>query len=179
MKLPFVWELKDKQITSHIVGSPHGIQIDFRKYVPDLFSYLNEKGCVLVEELKGFGELDALTEIVAKERGMQLAGLATEEKSNLFYNKYARPLAYEPAATMAFKKGDENEMRKIYLEKQSTLTLSQSQTLKTCNPSMVERSLAYLRKAPSLILVDLAHLLIGPTLLKYYDDEGFEIKRIQ
>ena len=179
MKLPFVWELKDKQMISHIVGSPHAIQVNCNTYVPDLFKYLNEKGCVLVEELKAFGGLDALAEIVAKERSMQLTGLATTEESNVFYNKYALPLAYEPAATMAFRKGDENEMRRLYLDKQSTFTSSQSQTLKTCNPHMVERSLIHLRKVSSLILVDLAHLLIGPTMLKYYNDEGFEIKRIQ
>ncbi len=177
-KLPFVWKLEKDGVISHIVGSPHGIQIDCRAYVPDLFKYLNEKGCVLVEELKAFGGLDGLAETVAKERGMHLTGLAKRDESNVFFKKYALPLAKEPASVISFKKGDDNEMRKLYLEKQDTLTLSESKIAKTCNPCMVERSLKELKKAPTLIIVDLAHLLIGPTMLKYYDDEGFEITEL-
>ncbi len=179
MKLPFVWELKNELLTSHLIGSPHGFSINHALYTVDLVKYLNDKGLVLVEEINGFGNLDATVELIARETKVDIKPIATSEESNIFYHRYGFNLRDQPEPVAAYRQADADKLKKIYEGVKNDLTPDQLRILEQCNPNMVALSLPELEKLPALIIVDLAHLLIEPTMLQFYQKKGINIEKIQ
>jgi hypothetical protein len=178
-KLPFVWKLESGEIVSHAIGSPHAINVDYRIYVPALFRLIEDKGCVLVEELQGFGGLDALAETVAKERNMHLAGLSTADESTAYYTEYAFPLENNPEAARAFKNGDAESMRKLYLKNQLRLDSEKTKTVQEYHQKRMRNTVEKLRTVPTLVIIDLAHFLVEPTEIRAYENNGIAVQRIQ
>lgn len=179
MKLPFVWELKNELFTSHLIGSPHGFSINHTLYTMDLCKYLNDKGCVLVEEINGFGGLDKTLEFIARETKMSIKAIATQEESTVFYRRYGFNLRDQPEPVAAYRQADADKLKGLYEAINSDLTPDQLHILEQCNSNMVTESLKELENLPALIMVDLAHLLIEPTMLDFYQKKGIEIKIVQ
>jgi len=177
-KLPFVWELKSKgdlhseDCISHAIGSPHGLMIYASQYTKDLLQFLEDKSIVLVESNVNYGgTLDATLVDISNDFKMPIKEIASREDREAFEDQYSVYLNGQTAVE-AYKQGDEEAIKKIYGAQIAPLT-------EKCNTSMAKESLRFFKTLKALIMVDLAHFLIEPSLLTMYKDKGIEIKKIQ
>lgn len=170
-KLPFVWKLDYQGIISHAIGSPHGLNMYSPKYIQDLLHYLEDKNTVLVEtQINYGGTLDAAIVDITSDRELLLKECATGKESDAFDNQYSVYLN-TPEALEPYQKGDAEKIKKIYGEHASYLD--------AFNNNMFEKSWRWLTIAPSLLVCNLARLLIEPSLLTMYEGKGIKIEKIQ
>ena len=168
-KPPFVWELSSGKVVSHAIGSPHGLMMYAKQYTRDIVHFLDGKQLVLVEELINPGDtIDAITVDIATERGFPIKEIASNIERR-FFSRYAECLDH--TAIEPYQKGDEEAMKKLY-EKIRIVPPHE------CNSNMVDRSLQHLRKTPSLIVINLAHLIVEPSMLTMYGQKGITVKRV-
>ncbi len=191
-KLPFVWELNNKGIISHAIGSPHGLEIRTSLYTPEVIKYLQGKTCVLLEDEDEFHRqpLDKMVFDLAYDMDMPIRGLETIEESNYTRGVYLlasltvlKPLSYDRiAAFKSYAKGDEEPLREVCRQQEEWLkeALEPIDYIQHCarNSNMAERSLINLTK-PSLLIVGLAHLILEPSMLSMYQEKGIGVKRLQ
>ncbi len=178
MKLPFDWKIEQKGATSHLIGSPHALNVNTTIYTRDLFRYINDKMLAAVEEIHGFGGLDEFVETVASERQMPIMGLLTSKESSAFYKQYSTNLNPVGDAVVAFKNADANALKTLYLARRQEV--KDAPPLEKIHSTILQRSIKMLNKAPSIIVVDVAHLLLEPSLITLYSQQKeLQIEPIQ
>ncbi|MEM3154520.1 MAG: hypothetical protein QW165_03060 [Candidatus Woesearchaeota archaeon] len=168
-RLPFVWELNYEGIVSHAIGSPHGIQwFSADKYIKDIVYYLDGKCAVLAEaEINQGGTIDAVIIDIAKEKSIPRK-IVTAEKERKAFDEYYSVYLDCPQADRAYRKGDAKMLKAIY--GRPGFNLDQF----TWN--LAERSLRWLKTTPSLLVANLAHFIIEPTILAHFQKRGIQPK---
>lgn len=171
-KLPFVWELEQDGVVSHAIGSPGAHAMPSPEhYTQDIMRYLDDKHLVLVESAVPYGgTLEAAVADITRAMELPLKCVSPNHEATKFHLYYERRINTREAAE-AYKKGDLEEMRKFYGE-----PMSQH---KAINHNIAERSARLFKVVPSLLVVNLAHFIIEPTLLKMYEEREIKIKRVQ
>lgn len=171
-KLPFVWELDYDGVVSHAIGSPHGLRmITFDRYTQDILHKMENKNAVLLEPKMNKREpLDAAVYDIAREQGISYKPISSEADSEAFYAHYAVLLNGAQAA-VAYHREDEDCLKKAYGGPAFNLEL--------INGKIVEHSWRWIRTVPSLIVANLAHFLVEPSIIKLYQEKGIKIKRVQ
>ncbi len=166
--LPFVWELNHERVVSHIIGSPKGLPaLKPETYAKDIVHYLDGKKVVFVETfIPTKGTLDAAVVDIASAMELSLKRIITEDERKIFNEHYSAKL-HNKEATGIYKKGDEAEMKKIYG--------ASIADIKSINENMVVKSIRFVKSVPTLIVANLAHFLVEPSLLTMYQDKGIKI----
>lgn len=171
-KLPFVWELDYDGVVSHAIGSPHGLRmITFNKYTQDILHHLENKSAVLLEPKAHKREsLDAAIYDIAREQGISSKPICSEQESEAFNAHYSALLSGAQNIA-AYQREDEAKLKETYGGPAFNLEL--------INGKLAEHSWRWLRTVPSLLVANLAHFLVEPSLLKKYEEKEIKIKRIQ
>ncbi len=180
-KLPFVWELNNKGVISHIIGIPQA-DIKTTTYTPDIVHYLDGKKRVLFEDNRGkHNGIELVIEDIVTETGCAFTELQDIEENTYFWFKESLNSNDRMALLLAYTNGDEKSMREFCerhgrFVKTSLSPEEFSQHVKYA-VQMFERSLLYLQQ-PCLATISMPFLLTRPSLLTFYKLKGIEVKRI-
>ncbi len=174
-KLPFVWELKYEGVVSHTIGSPKGITtISPEHYIKDIVNYLDGKKVVFVEPTVIIGTLDNVIVDIANDvklrQKLRIEINTTEVERKAVSSHYSHLVNTKEAAD-AYKSGNETELKKMYGKLTPSLNL--------VNKNIVIRSLHDIGAEPTLLVANLAHFVVEPSLVKMYEEKKIEIKRVQ
>jgi hypothetical protein len=171
-KLPFTWELEYKGIISHAIGSPHWLRmVSASRYTQDILHKLEGKSTILLEANTQKNEvLEIAVADIALSQGLQLKTIATEQERNAFDSYYSSS-AMNTEAASAYIKEDSEQLKKMYGRPDFKLS--------KITDNIAERSQEWIKTTPALLVTNLAHFLIVPSLIKIYEKNGIKAKRVQ
>ncbi len=170
--LPFVWELNKDNVISHVIGSPNVRSMpNPASYTKDIVHYLDGKDLIFVESsIPRGGTIESIVADIAREKQLKLNCVASERESEAFYIYYSSQINTKELAD-AYKKGDEEKLKEAYgipMDKHDKF-----------NKNIVDLSAPFFNALPTLLVANLAHFIVEPSMLTMYQEKGIKIKRIQ
>jgi len=171
-KLPFVWELSSNVSVSHAIGvtsvrSMHRPE----QYTQDIVQYMDRKNLIFTESSVPYGgTIEAIIADIARAKEVTIRCIATERESKSFYKYYSDQVDTKEAAD-AYKKGDEAELKKLY-----AFPMPNHRKI---NENIVERSTPFIKIVSTLLVANLAHFLVEPSILQMYEEKEIKIKKVQ
>ncbi len=171
-KLPFIWELSNEITVSHAIGVTNVRSMHRpEQYTKDIVQYMDSKNLIFVESAVPYGgTIEAVVTDIARAKEVTVRCIATELESASFYTYYSDQIDTREAADF-YKKGDETELRKLYAFPMSSH--------RKINENIVERSAPLIKIVSTLLIANLAHFLVEPSILQMYQEKELKIKRIQ